>query len=381
MQSNSFSKRRNGTLLLSALIGAGALFVGACSSPDGGGDGDGDGDVGGTGDGDNGGGPDIVLGDGDGDGDNTVITGSCGNAQRETSQLAPELLVLLDRSGSMIENYTVGTTSRWAEATTALTAALTDTQNGIDWGLKLYPDNDWCGVSTGANVDVAPGNAQTIIETFNSRPPLAGKTHTPTRAAVAEGMTYLAGRPDGTPRALVLVTDGDPNCMEPWGSNGIEEDNEDGNGDEAAAIAAVAQANAAGIPVYVIGFAVNDDDELIETLNAMANAGGKAKADPFNKYYTADNATEFQAAMNEISADAATCTFELAEAAPNATSTTVFLADADGAAIEILDSDASMVNGWTFTDDKTIEVFGAACDTVLASPQLQLRAAFDCVPR
>lgn len=321
---------------------------------------------------------------GDGDGDSGLVfpgdegSGGGGNAesafcsgeQKDASHLPPDLLILLDRSGSMIENNVEGgANSRWVEATEALSTALRDTQAGINWGLKLYPDDDWCGVSQGANVEVGSGTAESIITEFLMTPPKADLTHTPTRAAVVEGLAYLQTLQTDTPKAIVLVTDGEPNCGLPLGLA-------DGDRDVEAPIAAVAQAAAAGIPVYVVGFSISKE-QTEATLNSLAEAGGKQKDNPFKKYYTAENDAEFQAAMREISADAASCTFDLTDP-PAGKDVTIYLFSEADQSTEEIPEDPTMTNGWAYSDADTIEIYGPSCDLVRNSWDRVLKSGYGC---
>lgn len=383
--------------LFTLILGGTALGVG-CSPSTGTsqpGDGDGDGD---SGDGDGDGDGDGPGGDGDGDGcdpnedicldDVTMSTpGACGGEERQTTQVPPDLLILLDRSGSMIENTVESGSglSRWAEASNALEAALRSTEAGINWGLKLYPDDDWCGVSAGANVDVAPLNAQAIIDAYKARPPVAEMTHTPTRSAVAQGQAYIQSLTTTNPKGIVLVTDGEPNCRAPWDADGSQ-NSEDGVRDVQPPIDAVASAYAAGIPVYVVGFSISKE-ETTAALNNIAEAGGRAAggADPFApSYYTAENSAEFQAAMEEISADASTCTFELEEEPPASKRVTLYTEKTDGSTYDDgsnwlpIPEDSTMVNGWTYTSPTTIEIFGPECERVLNSVSETLKVGYDC---
>src|SRR6185295_8595372 len=131
--------------------------------------------------------------------------------------------------------------SKWTDMKNALTSTVTATQATINWGLKLFPTDDACGVSDGVAAPVAPSNAAAVNKVIADNRP-GGRT--PTRFAIEGGGRYLMGLTTPNPRFVVLATDGLPNC----GSG----DAGDGADDEPT-ISAVASLAAAGIPVFVIG--------------------------------------------------------------------------------------------------------------------------------
>jgi hypothetical protein len=74
----------------------------------------------------------------------------------------PAVVVLLqDRSTSM-RNTLDGGLTRWATVVNAVKPALTQTQAGISWGFKFFPDGMVCGVPAGVNIEPALNNAAAI---------------------------------------------------------------------------------------------------------------------------------------------------------------------------------------------------------------------------
>ena len=81
---------------------------------------------------------------------------------RSVNTLPPDVLILLDASGSM-NNTTddlscgggCGAASKWAQLTPALDALVAENESTVNWGLKMFADSDAaCGVSSG---DRGPG--------------------------------------------------------------------------------------------------------------------------------------------------------------------------------------------------------------------------------
>src|SRR6476646_4999226 len=77
----------------------------------------------------------------------------------------PAIVVLLqDRSTSM-RNTLSGGATRWATVVDAVKPVLQQTQAGISWGFKLFPDTKICGVTAGVQIEPALNNAAPIPAT------------------------------------------------------------------------------------------------------------------------------------------------------------------------------------------------------------------------
>ena len=96
---------------------------------------------------------------------------------RSVNTLPPDVLILLDASGSM-NNTTddlscgggCGAASKWAQLTPALDALVAANESTVDWGLKMFADTDaTCGVSSGIAVPVAKMNASPIAAAIGAR--------------------------------------------------------------------------------------------------------------------------------------------------------------------------------------------------------------------
>ena len=105
---------------------------------------------------------------------------NCGARSKTAMKVAPDILILLDRSGSMNDDVNnqmclpdgggmgmsmgCGAKSKWAQVTPAIMQVVSETQADVNWGLKFFPDNsaNTCNVSTTAAVDVGPQNAAAI---------------------------------------------------------------------------------------------------------------------------------------------------------------------------------------------------------------------------
>jgi len=220
----------------------------------------------------------------------------CGLVHSSLEREPPDVLIVLDRSKSMSDQvippgFDVGmfvlclllkncppTTSKWEAMTGALETSVTGGAAAVNYGLKLFPEDDNCGVADGVAVPIAADNGKAINDKLAGAMPGGA---TPTTTAIASAGRYLSnlGRPN--PRFVLLATDGEPTC----------------GGDGAAATAAVANLAAAGIPVYVIGIATEGMADT--TLSAMAMAGGRPRsASP--PYYPVQTAAEAVASVKRF---------------------------------------------------------------------------------
>jgi len=284
----------------------------------------------------------------------------CGMTTFGLDKIPPDLLVVLDKSGSM--NQAVGTqqTSKWDDMTAAINQVVGQTETTIRWGLKYFPNDEVCTVTDGTSVPIAAMNAA-MIGTSIQATTAAGRT--PTRVAVQSGASYLASLAEPNPKYILLATDGQPNCLDPGAGMSTP--------DEAGSIQAVAAAAAMGIPTFVIGIATTGDVADL-TLSQMATAGMRPRTgDP--KYYPVSNKDDLVATLTMIGGQIASCTFGLGSRPPDPTNIAV---TADGARIM---KDSSHSNGWDYgTGQTSIQLFGTWCDKAKAGTIKDVKAIFGC---
>lgn len=123
---------------------------------------------------------------------------------------------------------------------------------------------------------VGPGNGTAIANAIAATGPGG---NTPTRDAITNGGSYLAGLTDTNPKYLLLATDGLPNC--PVGCSGMARPSSsctmtDNPTEDMAAEQAVLAAAAHGFKTFVIG--IGNVSTAVATLDAMAVGGGEAQA-------------------------------------------------------------------------------------------------------
>ena len=140
---------------------------------------------------------------------------ACATFPKSSSKLPPDILIVLDASGSMNEDATntscgnagCGATSKWALMTPAINQVVNDTQTDVNWGLKFFADmGNTCGVNaTTVAVNIATTNAdrdrdrdhRPHVDGRNRRGGVLNGSRTPTRGRENAAVTYLTALADG----------------------------------------------------------------------------------------------------------------------------------------------------------------------------------------
>ena len=288
----------------------------------------------------------------------------CGVQDFDRQPKPAEVLLVLDRSGSMENELDSGET-RWDAIVPTLVSAIEATSAGIRWGLKSYPELDETescapeSIVPTIHVPIAEMSGGTVVEEVEATTPLGDGT--PTGDAIRFGLDHLRERAmrSDNPKFMLLATDGEPNCPE-------EGDALDYT------IAAIAEALAAGFPTFVVGVDTTDED-TIDNLNAMADAGGRPRAgDP--RFYLASTQAEIETALEEITGEVASCIFDLDPPPPVPDNIAV---DFNGMRAE---RDPTLQNGWEYTrDDHTqLQVHGPWCERIKSEGQSVVNIKYGC---
>jgi hypothetical protein len=250
--------------------GDGATGDGTSGDGDGSATGDGDGSA--TGDGTSGDGDGSATGDGtSGDGDGTATaTGDgdgdgCFNEQFSFNSQAPNVVLVLDQSGSMSSTYdhdnNAGTpnVSRWEALHIAVTDILNLYDNQVRFGVVLFPNDSNCGVNTTADVPCNIQNAATILG-FIPGPTVSPNGLTPSGEGLETAINYLTALNDPGQKAIIFMADGDTNCNYSIGQIETLLQNAFNGG------------NPQSIITYVVG--INASGSTVTELNQLAVAGG-----------------------------------------------------------------------------------------------------------
>ncbi len=271
----------------------------------------------------------------------------------EYQQPAPNVLLLVDRSGSMGEPGACATSTcptKWQQLL-ALGSYLGDVKTRARLGMNVFPapGDPGCGVSSEPLVPIsqAPDVDQQILQAVATVGP-GGRT--PIAAALDEigdsGLLDDATRDN----VVVLLTDGMPNCA----------CEDDGECERDAAVAAVTALRNRAVPIRVdvVGFGYSADTAS-DTLSAMAVAAGTDLPGEV-KYFRAGTIEELIARLYQVAAGLAPCRFSLDDRPPPA-ELVVHLDDTEVAACE----NAPCGAGYVYQEAQgMVELYGASCAAI-----------------
>jgi hypothetical protein len=297
---------------------------------------------------------------------------ACAQTSVDLSTETPNVLLLVDRSGSMSQLLD-DVSSRWTSLRNALIAPTTGlvptVQSTVNLGLALYtgPDRGQVGLESTATepdpdyvetevcpylieVPIAPNNGAAITAAYvpeQIRPMSMGQTPTgESLEGALPALTSLDPMVYPGRKVIVLATDGEPDLCE----NGNDEE-----GGRARSVAAVEAAFTAGVTTFVISVG----DEVGEDhLRELANLGqGFPANDDMDRFYRADDATSLAQAFEDIVNGVRGCIFTLdGIVTGDGHEGTVTV---DGTAVTQNDP-----NGWRLNNPSEVELLGTTCELV-----------------
>lgn len=232
--------------------------------------------------------------------------GSCETLTIAARPVTPEILIVLDRSGSMIGSVP-GSRNRWAptvHAVESVTMQLTDT---VAFGLMTFPSGnvDVCAPGR-VDVPVATGSASEIARFLAaSTPTLVGNTPTAASldAAHAQLSTSCVDCAEA-PKYVLLVTDGQPTC----GASRVTGTTPETIDATVAAIDRLAQAR---IPTYVVGYDTLNDPAAATSMDLFAMHGGTGRHIPV------DNERTLITELTRIASNLVSCEYTLSAQIPD----------------------------------------------------------------
>ncbi len=257
------------------------------------------------------------------------IDDECGATAVKAQYSTVNMLIVLDKSGSMDKTPNGFELSKWEAVNSAFEQSLPPVAGTVNFGLMMYPYSEdrviptecttgCCEVQTGEaaiNVPIGEGSraVRDVLEVLNDTPPGGG---TPTAAALAEAYRYftsgeglgLKGR-----KYVLLATDGAPNCDS---GNSCDEDkctqNIDGNCPETqgnccldAGINCLDDENVVdqirnladeGISTFVVG--IPGTERYEQYLDTFAEEGGVGTNDDGHSYYQVTASEGVQGLVN-----------------------------------------------------------------------------------
>ena len=305
----------------------------------------------------------------------------CTPVERPALHGAPDILIVLDASGSMNNDLNdmacsngCGLNSKWAQMVPAINQIVAATESSVNWGLKFFADtNGTCGVGSGVAVPIAPQNAAVIAAALAGRTTADGNvtngSRTPTRVAETVAANVLSTLTDSNPRFILLATDGLPNC-----APGVSDQAAD---DSAGTVTAVSDAAGRGFATFVVGIATASIPFADQALSQMAVAGGRARSGT-PAYYPVGSTSELVTALDGIVGQAGTCTLGIGEPPPGSSLEAISVR-ANGTTVA---RDTNHLAGWDYADaaHTSIALFGPTCTALRNGSVQSITIAFACPP-
>jgi Mg-chelatase subunit ChlD len=280
--------------------------------------------------------------------------GTCEVQTVGTGRVAPDILIVLDRSLSM------GDGGRWNPSVSAIKTITSNLEGRIAFGLMTFPGSGGgggrgdltCGVGR-LNVPIEENSAGAIGQALDGMQPGGA---TPTAISLMAARDYLQGLnsdPDQKPppKFVLLVTDGAPNCTNgqpPNGGSSATGSQEPAQVD--ATVDVIKQMASTGIRTYVLGYDTQNDAALRDALDRMAVAG--ATGDDHHR--PVENEQSLVSTFQSITGNVLSCEFVLDDAVSDKSYVKVLF---DGRQLNVDDT-----NGWTLSGDgRTVTLQGRSC--------------------
>jgi hypothetical protein len=289
----------------------------------------------------------------------------------------PELLIVQDRSGSMMEDpdgsgglgNTPSATSKWVQMRTAIEQVVAATTT-IQWGLEMFPqvgmDNkqDGCAVGTTLDVAIAANSGGSIKTALDAAKP-GGLT--PTGAAInTAAASFMTGvDSDMHPKYILLATDGEPTCS--TDAQMLDDPNTDAEN-------AVTAAVNLGYHVFVAGIGTDTGD--VTELTKLANLGMEPNTTAGQPpYYQVSSSNDLVTVLTKIAGQIVSCNYALQMPPTNPDLVEI---QSDG---QTVPHDTTHTNGWDYGPmDMSIVFYGSACADLQSGVVQSVAAVYDCPP-
>ena len=248
-----------------------------------------------------------------GESDETGGEPSCANAEFRLESVTPNVMLVLDKSGSMNSNSwdddndsATPEVTRWHSLHGVVADMSAKYEQDMNFGLTLFPALDAeydsgdfersCAVSETPEVAVAAGNSAALLAAIPGAEDEDFGGATPATEGILTALAHLEGLNDEAPDAMVLITDGAANCA--------SADDFLSEYDSALEDAVRDAWEGAGVPTYVVGIDISEDGGYVdvnprEALDQLADAGGVASEGEVG-FYDATDPAALEGALDEI---------------------------------------------------------------------------------
>lgn len=304
---------------------------------------------------------------------------SCVPGVLTLTRATPQVMLVLDKSTSMNSRFS-GSTTRWRALASALGTVLPPIDGTVALGALVFPEGNSqsCTVPGAPQLVPALNQVDALVSLVDRTVP-AG--HTPTADAIHTAAQQLLGTHAATnARALVVATDGAPNCnaaLDPLTCTCASGGSRCTEGvlclDDRRTVSEVATAFSQGVPTWVIGIQ-DGNAAAIETLNQMARAGGHPRQGAAQDYYAVTSQAALEDALTEIRNQVGACVYLTGSVPPEDRAIVIRV---DGNEVP---HDPTGADGWTWTnrDNGEIAITGLSCTFALANPFARLEAQVTC---
>jgi len=330
--------------------------------------------------------------------------GTCGRSGFTTGAVIPDMLIALDRSGSMgggrkglrcdniglfdiatqiecsgqgidcndpMDKMTTlcggtvqaGRVDRWTPSVAAVSQLTKQFDTTVSFGLMTFPaSSDRCGPGD-LKVPIGLGTAAQIASVLKNTSPNGG---TPTGETLQAALKLFEENPVGADtvaplRYVLLVTDGQPTC--PNGNGNGNRDTLDA--DQQFTTDALDKLREAGIKTFVVGYDAALDPAFGDALTEFAQHGGT------DHYYPVQDENSLTKAFKSISETVITCAFEFKQDVKDKRLVHVTLDK------QTLVPDTE--DGWTI-EGNTVTVQGASCQKLQGGQGHSVEIVMECEP-
>ena len=304
-------------------------------------------------------------------GDGNGPDANCPNVQFTATKVIPSIQLLIDRSGSMRQDFNNAEPPNGDSKYTVVQRALvgssgvvTQLATQVYFGASMFPSNACPKV---LELDRSLNNTAAITSFLATNKPAAMGSkdvqNTPTPPAIDAVVADFHDNPapQGSPPVIVLATDGAPNTCADNTAN-----------TQPQSVAATKAAFKAGIKLYIL--AVGKIDNVADHLQQMANAGLGITPGPGvtnAKVYFGTSPDDLSAAFQEIIRGVVSCDLTLNG-----------MVDADAASSGVVTLNGTNLtynSDWTLDPSgNVLHLLGTACTTLKNSANPTVKAEFPC---
>jgi hypothetical protein len=291
-----------------------------------------------------------------------VPAGQCGSEEIGIELVAPNLLIVLDRSCSMTD--TVGGQTKWQIAVSALKKLGASYRGLIRFGLTLFPDTVGEKCTQGAiPIPVAAGaevQLQSLLTaSLNKWDPSFpdGPCVTNIDAAMQQAATDPALADPSRASYVLLLTDGkQSDCKAAGGDVGTTQIIKD-------------LRDKKKVSTFVVGFGSAAD---LSQLNVFADAGGKP-APGVNHFYKAEDQASLDLALKTVSEQAASCVVQLKKVPSDLASLHIYFDKV------VVPQDKTHQQGWDYDPaSNKLTFYGKPCSDIEKRLVSDLRVLYGC---